>query len=45
MTGREILEAVVGLLGRVPEGDQAEEICSELKAWLESVMSSASRRL
>ena len=35
MTGREILEEVVVLLGQVPEGDEAEELCLKLREWLE----------
>lgn len=34
MTGREILEEVVALLGQVPAGDEAEELCVKLRAWL-----------
>ena len=34
MTGREILEEVVALLGQVPEGDEAEELCVKLREWL-----------
>ena len=34
MTGREILEEVVALLGQVPEGDEAEELCDKLRVWL-----------
>ena len=34
MTGREILEEVVALLGQVPEGDEAEELCEKLRDWL-----------
>jgi hypothetical protein len=38
VTGREILEEVVALLGQVPEGDEAEELCAKLKDWLTGVM-------
>lgn len=34
MTGREILEEVVALLVQVPAGDEAEELCVKLRAWL-----------
>jgi hypothetical protein len=34
VTGREILEEVVVLLGQVPEGDEAEELCEKLRVWL-----------
>lgn len=34
VTGREILEEVVVLLGQVPEGDEAEELCVKLRVWL-----------
>jgi len=34
VTGREILEEVVALLGQVPEGDEAEELCEKLRDWL-----------
>ena len=34
MTGREILEEVVALLGQVPEGDEAQELCLKLREWL-----------
>lgn len=34
VTGREILEEVVELLGQVPEGDEAEELCVKLRKWL-----------
>jgi hypothetical protein len=34
VTGREILEEVVVLLGQVPEGDEAEELCDKLRVWL-----------
>ncbi len=32
MFGREILEKVIELLGQVPEGDEAEELCENLAA-------------
>lgn len=38
MTGREILEEVVELLGQVPEGDEAEEMCVKLCEWLELML-------
>lgn len=38
MTGREILEEVVALLGQVPEGDEAEELCEKLREWLLGVI-------
>ena len=38
MTGREILEEVVALLGQVPEGDAAEELCVRLRVWLMAQM-------
>ena len=34
VTGREILEEVVVLLGQVPEGDEAEDLCVKLRVWL-----------
>ena len=38
VTGREILEEVVALLGEVPEGDEAEELCVKLRVWLSARM-------
>ncbi len=38
MTGREILEQVIVLLGQVPEGDEAEELCVTLSGWLEAIL-------
>ena len=38
MTGREILEEVVALLGQVPEGDEAEELCVKLREWLSATL-------
>lgn len=35
VTGQEILEEVVELLGQVPEGDEAEELCGRLREWVE----------
>lgn len=42
MTGSEILEQVVALLGEVPEGDEAEELCGKLRVWLEVTLRRAS---
>lgn len=38
MTGRELLEAVVTLLQEVPEGDEAEELCTRLREWLVAIL-------
>lgn len=38
VTGREILEQVVVLLGQVLEGDEAEELCRKLGEWLRSIL-------
>jgi hypothetical protein len=38
VTGREILEEVVTLLGQVPEGDEAEELCVKLREWLGAIL-------
>jgi hypothetical protein len=40
VTGREILEEVVVLLGQVPEGDEAEELCNRLRLWLQDILGS-----
>ena len=38
VTGREILEEVVVLLGQVPEDDDAEELCEKLREWLRAIL-------
>jgi hypothetical protein len=40
VTGREILEQVVVLLGQVPAGDEAEELCVKLGGWLTGLSNS-----
>lgn len=38
VTGRELLETVAALLQQVPEGDEAEELCTRLKDWLLAIL-------
>jgi len=38
VTGREILEEVVVLLGKVPPEDEAWELCRRLKEWLLGIL-------
>lgn len=38
VTGQEILEEVVALLGQVPQGDEAEELCEKLREWVEKTL-------
>ncbi len=42
MTGQQMLEAETVLLRQVPEGEEAEELCEQLKEWQEEFLNQSS---